>query len=952
MGVAPPRRRGVRHRRPHAVPPLRLAPRRSPRDLGTFGVAEPVHVLGDARDPDASWKLGTGADSTATQTPPRTRTTPRTTLLTPTRPRPRGCTRRRSRTVRRARLKSERAPSGFRFGASTGPEPASAPSSASSSLASSPRASVGSDAGHRAFSFDTPESGLPPLAPRTPGFGSRGSVGSATSASGSGFRSARNSLDGTSPVVGTPAVGVGTPAVGTPTAAAPASSAPSRGALAVASIFTSKYLQARRKYRRVQFFSNLRGVSETWELLGGARRVDDGWRGWGALDGARQSPPPAEESGGKPSPFPAEESALAREMASLFGVARAEPRRLGGRDFCVVRSRRNPAVALLLVRLTLPTGESVTSETPGNPRRFRENAEMVGVVRGGGGTTRGVAGIDRGRHLRGVGRVAGDERDGRRAHEQPTPSKFRAKTRETYTAARSRRGVERRSPRATRDASPRRRSFDRIVGDARARRSRAPRASNVACSREDPSGGTSGARGVAREGARVGVERRLLEVAPKGCRATRRSKNHRARRSRRLARVHVARVRRVAASRVRQRRGEVRVREGIVAVATTGEGATVSSVARAREVSHRRARCAPSRFRTRLQTRAAPTRVARVFALASVDDVGKSSENRRTRGDAHVRASRRDARDARLARGIGARAARARRRRTRPTRVGSNPSAPRVFVFLGVAIFGAPRDGSGRARVASTRRRMFAARGFKNMVHVPKDEARARATPRDDALETVRHEARDRSVGVRGYADRVLRRRRVSATYRAGGDASERIFDADTFRAKCVHAARRRSGMATRRVVFHAWRASRARRTSRARRRGSIDAVREEEGFSPAEPCVSAWRYAAEEATISRRRVEKMAFRRVVDATADAFARWGAYARASATARRLARRATDRFRGKRLATAFFEWARAAAESAARRARDAADHLAADAARGRTRVWRRFESRARRVWWVA
>ena len=428
--------------------------------------------------------------------------------------------------------------------------------------------------------------------------------------------------------------------------------------------------------------------------------------------------------------------------------------------------------------------------------------------------------------------MAGDERDGRRAHEQPTPSKFRAETRKR-TPPRVRdvaSSDDRRARRATR-----RRAGGASIGSlaTRARDVRgAPRASNVACSREDPSGGTSGARGVAREGARVGVERRLLEVAPKGCRATRRSKNHRARRSRRLARVHVARVRRVAASRVRQRRGEVRVREGIVAVATTGEGATVSSVARAREVSHRRARCAPSRFRTRLQTRAAPTRVARVFALASVDDVGKSSENRRTRGDAHVRASRRDARDARLARGIGARAARARRRRTRPTRVGSNPSAPRVFVFLGVAIFDAPRDGSRARDVASTRRRMFAARGFKNMVHVPKDEARARATPRDDALETVRHEARDRSVDVRARRSRLASSTRLGDVSRVARRVRTNLRRGHVSREMRPRGAETiGNGDASRRVSRVA--RVRARRTSRARRRGSIDAVREEEGFSP-----------------------------------------------------------------------------------------------------------------------
>ena len=38
------------------------------------------------------------------------------------------------------------------------------------------------------------------------------------------------------------------------------------------SIFTGKYLQARRKRpHRLQFFGDKRGVYETWEVIGGAR---------------------------------------------------------------------------------------------------------------------------------------------------------------------------------------------------------------------------------------------------------------------------------------------------------------------------------------------------------------------------------------------------------------------------------------------------------------------------------------------------------------------------------------------------------------------------------------------------------------------------------------------------------------------------------------------------------
>ena len=165
--------------RPYVSPPVDRPETRQP------GVAEPVHVLSDARDPDASWKLGTDADSTATQTPPPNPNDPTNDPTDANASTPAGmyAATIKDSTTRAFEVRARA--EWLRFGASTGPEPASAPSSASSSLASSPRASVGSDAGHRAFSFDTPESGLPPLAPRTPGFGSRGSVGSATSASGS-----------------------------------------------------------------------------------------------------------------------------------------------------------------------------------------------------------------------------------------------------------------------------------------------------------------------------------------------------------------------------------------------------------------------------------------------------------------------------------------------------------------------------------------------------------------------------------------------------------------------------------------------------------------------------------------------------------------------------------------------------------------------------------------------
>ena len=912
--------------RPYVSPPVDRPETRQP------GVAEPVHVLGDARDPDASWKLGTGADSTATQTPPPNPNDPTNDPTDANASTPAGmyAATIKDSTTRAFEVRARA--EWLRFGASTGPEPASAPSSASSSLASSPRASVGSDAGHRAFSFDTPESGLPPLAPRTPGFGSRGSVGSATSASGSGFRSARNSLDGTSPVVGTPAVGVGTPAVGTPTAAAPASSAPSRGALAVASIFTSKYLQARRKYRRVQFFSNLRGVSETWELLGGARRVDDGWRGWGALDGARQSPPPAEESGGKPSPFPAEESALAREMASLFGVARAEPRRLGGRDFCVVRSRRNPAVALLLVRLTLPTGESVTSETPGNPRRFRartprwsESSVEVGVPPAAspestGVVTSGVLGGWRGMNVMDVVRMS---------------------NRLLRNFARKPGNVHRRAFATWRRATIAARDARRVAAQAELRSDRWRRARETFAARRALRTWRVLARTrAAGRAALVASLEKARALAWKDAFSRWRRKAAERRDDRKTTARAVRVVSRACTSRAfaawrRRASANAAARYGFEKVSSRWrrlEKARPFRAWRERARFLTDARDAHRRDFERDYRRVRRRLVSRAFSLWRL---WTTSENRRKiveRAATRTFARRVATRATRGWREVSARARRERGDDARARRASVRILRRRAFSYFSAWRY-STHPATVRARVTSLRRDAECSRREGSKIWSMFQKTR-RAHAQLRAMTRWKRYVTRRAIGrsTCALADRVLRRRRVSATYRAWRDASERIFDADTFRAKCVHAARRRSGMATRRVVFHAWRAS-----ARDERRARVVADRstrfeKRRDFRRAFSYVSAWRYAAEEATISRRRVEKMAFRRVVDATADAFARWGAYARASATARRLARRATDRFRGKRLATAFFEWARAAAESAARRARDAADHLAADAAR--------------------
>ena len=127
--------------RPYVSPPVDRPETRQP------GFAEPVHVLGDATDaldPDASWKLGTGADSTATPTAPHTHT-PNDPDADPSTPPGMYAATIKDSTTRAFEVRARA--EWIRFGTSPGPEPASAPSSASSSLASSPRASVGSGRG-------------------------------------------------------------------------------------------------------------------------------------------------------------------------------------------------------------------------------------------------------------------------------------------------------------------------------------------------------------------------------------------------------------------------------------------------------------------------------------------------------------------------------------------------------------------------------------------------------------------------------------------------------------------------------------------------------------------------------------------------------------------------------------------------------------------------------------
>ena len=184
----------------------------------------------------------------------------------------------------------------------------------------------------------------------------------------------------------TPVVGGGgvaaTPSNERATRGADAASAPAYGALGLASIFTGKYLQARRKPpHRVQFFSDSRGVHERWNLLGGVRLKRGEWRGWGVMRFGR--------GGGGDSA-----RATRDAFASAFGEDAARNLdRLGGRDFIVVRSRQTPRRCLLVVRLTLPSGEAVVSTTPGK-LRSRSRLSRAGPDGGDDGGGDGVGGGD------------------------------------------------------------------------------------------------------------------------------------------------------------------------------------------------------------------------------------------------------------------------------------------------------------------------------------------------------------------------------------------------------------------------------------------------------------------------------------------------------------------------------------------------------------------------------
>ena len=256
---------------------------------------------------------------------------------------------------------------------SAAPSPVASPASSASTT---PRASVRYDdvSPGGQFSFLTPSDHLNARSkngqethgtPATPGFGGVG----ATGASGS-------NVDGANIT----------------------SAAPPFASLSLKSAFTKKYLQARKKPPHVvQFYSDRRGLYETWELVGGASGVgengevdgDKKWRPWGicarGIDTALReqigaTPIKTPHVGTEDSPsivddetvLAVSQNTMARCWSFLFtGTSERNAtesqslQKLGGRSFCVVRSRRSPNRALLLVRLRLPTGESPGFDSPG-----------------------------------------------------------------------------------------------------------------------------------------------------------------------------------------------------------------------------------------------------------------------------------------------------------------------------------------------------------------------------------------------------------------------------------------------------------------------------------------------------------------------------------------------------------------------------------------------------------
>ena len=206
--------------------------------------------------------------------------------------------------------------------------PASVPGTETASPSASPSPSPRFDDKVRAFSFLTPTADSDAASashagPETHGFGINGGTGAEPDANENG-----------------------PPEV-------------SFASLSLKSAFTNKYLQARKKPpHAVQFYSDRRGVYETWELVGGACSVLDNVEA-GDVDDHRHKKERYRPWGTAP---------VQIETAWLA--------RLGARSFCVARSRTSPKRALLLVRLRLPSGESPWFDSPGSvsghtPQRAR-----------------------------------------------------------------------------------------------------------------------------------------------------------------------------------------------------------------------------------------------------------------------------------------------------------------------------------------------------------------------------------------------------------------------------------------------------------------------------------------------------------------------------------------------------------------------------------------------------
>ena len=152
------------------------------------------------------------------------------------------------------------------------------------------------------------------------------------------------------------------------------------GCVGLVSVFTGKYLQARRKRpHRLQFYSDKRGVYEMWEVIGGARSKLGRWRAWGAalgvdaLEDGNAEPTTTTTTTSVGSASASVGSARSRFMgddemraslAGLFDLPDVALESLESRDVCVVRSKQSPRRCLLLVRLTLPSGEPVVSHSP------------------------------------------------------------------------------------------------------------------------------------------------------------------------------------------------------------------------------------------------------------------------------------------------------------------------------------------------------------------------------------------------------------------------------------------------------------------------------------------------------------------------------------------------------------------------------------------------------------